>query len=148
MCTKILSSPFHPCILLSVSPPLSCFLYWCGSAHSSRLFTQHKAERLQTICLFYAVSVLWSNLFFVALVVAPGLFCASGTRHLDYFQVPGFLCLPGMGAVVERMSLAPSPPVLNMPHDNTMLLRHMSSIATESQVILKHECTGLLQSGM
>lgn len=25
--------PFHPCVLPSVSPPLSCFLYLCGSAH-------------------------------------------------------------------------------------------------------------------
>lgn len=51
---------------------------------------------------------------------------------------------PGMGSAEEQLSLASSPLVLNMPHDNTMLLWHMSSMGPETQVVIKHERMGHL----
>lgn len=139
--------PFHPCILPSVSPPpLSCFLYRCGSAH--RADGCLPSKRLKGVLCHFSLVV--QPLGGGTVAAAPGLFfCvwhwSPGLSPGSW--VPQFLCLPGMGAAVERLSLAPSPRELNMPHDNAMLPWHMSSMGPGTQVMLRHECTGLLHSG-
>ncbi len=121
---------------------LSLSVWFCPQ--SWRLFTQQESERWQTVYLSCAVSVFRFILFFFVALADCFLRLALVTWTLP--GVPQYLCLPGMGAAVERLSLLPSPLELNMSHDSAMLGWHMSSMRPGTQVMLKHECTGLLHS--
>lgn len=127
--------PSHPSVLLSRS------VWFCPQ--SWRLFTQREAEMWQTICLYCTVSISSSRIFSVALAWTDFLVWHWSPGISLSFPSSSVPLPPGMGSAVEQLSLASSPLVLNMPHDNTVLLWHMSSMGPATQLMIKHDRWGI-----